>query len=277
MAELTGGRLTLDEVADRLGVHYMTVYRYVRVGRLDAHHQDGRWWVEPAALEAFAAGASPPSGTRSARWNSWRGRLHSRLTAGDVSGAWAIVEGALGASRPTVELYVQLLGPVLRQIGEEWASGTLGVDSEHRASAVALRLLGRIGPLGMRSGRRRRATIVLGGAPGDAHQLPGLMVADALRWEGFGVVDLGADVPLRSFLDVATSTPDVAAIGISVSVDDHRPECAEVLEKLRDVAPSALLLAGGPALADEESARALGADGWAPHAGALAALVRTAL
>jgi len=26
--------LTLPEVADRLGVHYMTVYRYVRTGRL---------------------------------------------------------------------------------------------------------------------------------------------------------------------------------------------------------------------------------------------------
>ena len=32
---MTESRLTLQEAADRLGVHYMTAYRYVRTGRLE--------------------------------------------------------------------------------------------------------------------------------------------------------------------------------------------------------------------------------------------------
>ena len=31
--------LTLDEVASALGLHYMTVYKYVRTGRLPARRQ----------------------------------------------------------------------------------------------------------------------------------------------------------------------------------------------------------------------------------------------
>ena len=34
---MTDGVLTLQEAADELGVHYMTAYRYVRLGQLQAH------------------------------------------------------------------------------------------------------------------------------------------------------------------------------------------------------------------------------------------------
>ena len=37
--------LTLLQVADKLGVHYMTVYRYVRTGRLPATRVGGIWQV----------------------------------------------------------------------------------------------------------------------------------------------------------------------------------------------------------------------------------------
>lgn len=272
MSTPTSEPLTLDEVAERLGVHYMTAYRYVRLGLLEARHEGGRWWVEAAAVDGFAAQPERPSPART-RWRTWQQRLYGRLVAGDVGGAWAVVEATLQAGRAPVDLYVHLLGPVLRRIGDEWAAGALAVEAEHRASAVALRLVGRIGPRGARPGRRRRATVLLGGAPGDPHQLPGLMVADALRWEGFGVVDLGANVPVQSFVDVATTLPDLAAVGVSVSVDQYVPAVADVLVSVHRVAPNARLLAGGPALADEDSARSIGAEGWAGEAGALRDLV----
>ena len=41
------GLLGLQEVADRLGVHYMTAYRYVRTGRLPATRIGAQWWVDP--------------------------------------------------------------------------------------------------------------------------------------------------------------------------------------------------------------------------------------
>jgi excisionase family DNA binding protein len=38
-------RVGLGEAADILGVHYMTVYRYVRTGRLAAKRESARWSV----------------------------------------------------------------------------------------------------------------------------------------------------------------------------------------------------------------------------------------
>jgi MerR family transcriptional regulator, light-induced transcriptional regulator len=274
MNEPAPALLTLEQAARRLGVHYMTIYRYVRLGQVAAHQADGRWWIEERALDALAnRPVRPgPSGT-GPRWSELRQRLLSRLDDGDLGGAWSVFDGAFRAGQPPVDLYVELLGPVLRQVGDQWASGQRSIESEHRASSLALRLVGRVGARGVRAGRRRRSVVVLGGAPGDPHQLPGLMVADVLRWEGFRVVDLGADVPLESFVEAATSTSDLVAVGISLSARRHRGAVSRVLANLRDAVPGTLLLAGGPALPDVESARSLGADGWAPHAGAVAELV----
>ncbi|HLU43332.1 MAG TPA: helix-turn-helix domain-containing protein, partial [Microthrixaceae bacterium] len=46
--------LNLKQVAQRLGVHYMTAYRYVRTGRLPARREGNVWLVEGADLAAFA-------------------------------------------------------------------------------------------------------------------------------------------------------------------------------------------------------------------------------
>src|SRR4051794_21172576 len=61
-------RLSLTEVAERLGVHYMTVYRYVRPGRLPAARVRRTWEVDPAALDAFLGGPVPSAPAGRARY-----------------------------------------------------------------------------------------------------------------------------------------------------------------------------------------------------------------
>ena len=87
--------LTLLQAADKLGVHYMTVYRYVRTGRLPATREGGSWQVDPDDLAQMEP-ASPRS-TRSPRASATRAsatkrRLEARLLAGDEP-------GCLGADR----------------------------------------------------------------------------------------------------------------------------------------------------------------------------------
>jgi MerR family transcriptional regulator, light-induced transcriptional regulator len=84
-SETSSQSLSLQAAADRLGVHYMTMYRYVRLGLLPARKVSGSWQVDPADLEAFVA----PSQTPTARGEApWAERLESRMVAGDVIGAW---------------------------------------------------------------------------------------------------------------------------------------------------------------------------------------------
>src|SRR6516225_8687883 len=54
--------LSIEEAAARLGVHYMTIYRYVRIGRLPAERRGGRWRIreEDLALVTTAAIEATP-------------------------------------------------------------------------------------------------------------------------------------------------------------------------------------------------------------------------
>ena len=53
------GHLSLLEAADRLGVHYMTIYRRVRLGILPARKIGGTWMVDPADLARRHDNARP--------------------------------------------------------------------------------------------------------------------------------------------------------------------------------------------------------------------------
>jgi len=56
------GTLSLRECAERLGVHYMTAYRYVRTGMLAAVKQGTEWRVAVEDLESFGSDPAGPSG-----------------------------------------------------------------------------------------------------------------------------------------------------------------------------------------------------------------------
>ncbi len=71
MVDETKNYLTLEEVADRLGVHYQLIYRLVRDGELPAIRLGRVYRVETTDLEAFlqasktarvrSPGAEPPA------------------------------------------------------------------------------------------------------------------------------------------------------------------------------------------------------------------------
>ncbi len=262
--------VTLTEAARRLGVHYMTAYRYVRLGRLPASQRRGRWLVPEDALGALER----PGARGSAHsWQRRRRGLDARLVAGDAGGAWAVVEQAMAQGATPLAVYLDLLAPVLKGIGERWAAGQATVEQEHRATAAALRVLGRLSPCFGHPGRPRMGTVILGGAPGDPHVVPVAMVADVVRAEGFRVVDLGANVPKASFLKAAEAEDELLAVGVSLSANGAWVSAADVLTALRRVRPQAALLVGGPAVADAGRATSLGADAWAPDAARAASLL----
>lgn len=271
MGALSDNVLTLQEAAELLGVHYMTAYRYVRLGLLHATKQGGVWQVDHSDLDAFRAGAVGDSsevpthdggGRRKAPWAS---RLEARLVAGDGRGAWGVVEAALAAGAELDAIYLDVLSPAMASIGERWRAGELDVAIEHRATGIAFRLLGRLGPRFARRGRTR-GSVLLGTPPGERHSLPVAMLGDLLRGEGWEVSDLGADMPIDSFVRTAVGMPDLAAVGVSVTMPDSLPAAAELLSALAAAVPGAFLVVGGSAVSDMEHAIALGAEGWAATA-----------
>jgi excisionase family DNA binding protein len=262
--------LTLQQAADELGVHYMTAYRYVRLGQLDAHKVGGGWRVTPESLTAFREGRSDePARHRHAPWSD---RLESRLIAGDAAGAWGVIEAAMAGGSSVAAVYLDMLAPALRSIGAQWEAGEIDIAIEHRASGIAGRLIGRLGSRCVRRGRSR-GTVILGGPVGERHSLVIAILGDLLRLERYSVSDLGSDTPPSSFVLAATTTDDLVAIGLSVTHPDNLEEGAATCAALRAADLSAPVILGGQAVRDLEHARSLGGDAYAPDAAGMVALL----
>jgi excisionase family DNA binding protein len=258
--------VTLQEAADALGVHYMTAYRYVRLGQLPARKAGATWRVRVVDVEALRDAPKPRPG-RKPRAGSpgrhWAERLEARLLAGDASGAAGVLDAALAAGLDIDGAYLDVLAPAMARIGDRWAAGELDVADEHRSSALALEVMARLAPR-FRPRGRTRGSVVLGAAPGERHRLPVSILADLVRCRGFAVDNLGADVPAASFATAAGAANRLVAVGVSVTVADHLAGAGEAIAGVRGaVGDGVAVLVGGAAVTSAEVARSLGADHWA--------------
>ena len=197
------GTITLQEAADRLGVHYMTAYRYIRQGRLPATREVAAWKIRTVDLDALRGPSTKPARRGAARARADAEGLERRMLAGDGPGAWWVVKSQLEGGLDPTGAVNELIIPALRSIGERWARGDASVADEHRATAVAERL---VGHLGLQFGRRgkSRGVIALAAPSGDLHTLPVSIVADLLRWRAFEVLELGGNTPADALADAVT-------------------------------------------------------------------------
>jgi excisionase family DNA binding protein len=249
--------MTIQEVADRLGVHYMTAYRYVRQGRLPATRLGAEWRIDPSDVDALRT----TSRRGTARTRADRHALERRMLAGDSSGAWWLLQSHLGGGLDPSGALTEMVVPALRSIGEHWATGEVSVAQEHRATSVAQRV---IGHLGLQFGRRgkSRGTVALAAPSGDLHILPVAIVADLLRWRSFDVVELGGNTPADAMGEAVAQERRLLAVGIVSTVSGHDEEVARCASSVRAAVPDIPIFIGGGAVSSEAHARAMGADMW---------------
>jgi methanogenic corrinoid protein MtbC1 len=265
LAKLVGSDTTalvgLPEAADRLGVHYMTAYRYVRTGRLLATIVNGVWQIDPADIRALTDSSAAPRRVRGDARLRAVSNFEQRLIEGDEAGSLKVCEESLGSWATPVDLYQSLLIPAMLSIGQRWETDELSVADEHRATAVAIRVMGRLGPHFVRPGRRR-GTVVIGAPAGDRHSIPVMVVGDVLRYAGFYVVDLGADVPPESFVEAARRSDRLVAVAIGATLQKNEAAVAGAISSLHDAFLNLSVIAGGMGLPTRAAAQRVGADRW---------------
>lgn len=254
--------LSLKEAADRLGVHYMTVYRYVRLGMLPARREGSVWRVDSSDLERLNTKSEIPARKRATPWGE---RLLARMLVGDETGSWGLVEAAIGSGMDPGNFYCDVLTPALHSMGERWRAGKLGIDQEHLASNVAA---GIIGKLSVRFGRpgRRKGTVAVALPEGEHHQFGAAMLADILRSDGYRVLNFGADNPPASLLSALQEVDDLLAVAVGVVYTQHFDAAKTLIKGARQSLQGVTVVAGGAAIPNKETAQRLGADGWASSA-----------
>jgi excisionase family DNA binding protein len=260
--------ISLQDVAQMLNVHYMTVYRYVRQGLLPAKKVGRTWFVSTSDLEAFkksraAELEAPEQGRTRAPWAE---RLESRLMEGDERGALEVMESVLRAGNDLYYVYLQVLSPALVSIGAQWERGDIEIFVEHRATNIAMRLMSQVGSRFSRRGVSK-GTVVMGAPRGEEHAMTVAMIADLVRSEGWMVHDLGGNMPAHSFAEAVRQSNDVVAVCVGVTMTTSVTAARESVMEIRKVLrPGVPIFVGGAGIRNEETVELVGADQWSKDA-----------
>lgn len=147
------------------------------------------------------------------------------------------------------------------QIGELWYQNKASVQQEHFASALAMRRVHTLLAAAPIASRRER--IVVGSAPEELHEFAPLLLAFLLRFQGWDVVYLGANVPFER-LD---ETIEALRPQLFVLTAQQLITAANLLETIHNIEPHRVRIAFGgrifsqiPSLHERVPAHFLGAS-----------------
>lgn len=130
----------------------------------------------------------------------------------------------------------------LLSVGEAWESGRLTVAQEHFASAGLMRAIAEV--FNAAPEPNPAQPVIVGLPPGARHDLMLFAFATCLRRLGSGVVYLGTDVPVESWLRAAAeSLPRAAVLGVTAAREV--PAAKAIVEGLNAVAPPLTVWVGG--------------------------------
>ena len=115
------------------------------------------------------------------------------LVAFDAMTAEPIVEEAL-AIGGVESVCLQVLQPVLTEIGERWARGEVGISAEHYSSHYVMRKIGTL--FNLSRPEAGRGPIVAACVEGEMHEVGLLLICLFLSRRGYSIVYLGANMPL---------------------------------------------------------------------------------
>ena len=240
---MSADALELDDVAAEVGVHYQTVYRWVRAGKLPANLVVGRYRVQRKELDAFLESRRAPVRLKppgAARLERAAEKMHAALLNGDELAARDLARTLAAEHTPLAELIQQVLVPPLQRIGRDWHDGKLSIWVEHRATAITERILGEVAP---RHRGRRRGTVMVASVSGDRHSVATTMAAVVLRDHNWSVHHLGADMPADELVRFCNEQElDVAVLTVV------NPSCSELAEETaeRMRASGTPVVVGGP-------------------------------
>ena len=156
------------------------------------------------------------------------------------------------ASLPPPQLIMDVLTPLLREVGERWHRGEFAIAQERLVSTAVRRHIGLVLDTYDRSARG--AGIVFATLPGERHELGLLMSALTCASRGFRTHYLGADVPAEEIARFARAV-NASAVAVSVVLLEQLPTLAQQLGILvEELGVQANVLIGGSATLSVEAA-----------------------
>jgi DNA-binding transcriptional MerR regulator/methylmalonyl-CoA mutase cobalamin-binding subunit len=151
------------------------------------------------------------------------------------------------ALMPPARLIDEVLGPLLREVGERWHRGEYTIAQERLVSSSVRRHLGLIVDTFERAARRP-TSMVFATLPGERHELGLLMSAMVCASRGFRVHYLGPELPPPEIARYANET-GAGVVALSLLLEDSLPQVVSQLGELRAaLEPGVAIWLGGRAV-----------------------------
>ncbi|MDA8277003.1 MAG: helix-turn-helix domain-containing protein [Actinomycetota bacterium] len=227
--------LDLNDAAEYLGVHYQTIYRWVREGNIPAIKVGTRYQVKVSDLESFTRRrfepTPPPEVTKVRNWEDIQRRFYENLIDFNEVAATDQINRLVTGSVDVVAILDKLISPVLRMIGEGWRNGEISISQEHRASRLIHRI---IDTMDVARRGRPHGRVIVTTPSNEEHEIPAAMASVALKAEHWTVINLGARVPPHDLIAFAVKERADLVV-LSVTMSKHRAEADETARKLAQV------------------------------------------
>lgn len=184
--------------------------------------------------------------SKSVQLSAVRSRYLSALRSGDSQLADQIIEQTVSAEQlDPARVYLEVLLPVQRLLGELWAGGEMSVAEEHRATQITLGQMDLLRRR-MQATNRNEKRAVVAAAEGEEHHMSCRVFADFLLRDGWTVDCLGSSTPrgeLAAF--VGGARPDLLAL--SATVVEAARDLKKTIQAAKAACPGLPIIVGGAA------------------------------
>lgn len=205
-----------------------------------------------AATQPSAAGQTPYDA------------LFQSILRGLSKAAAECAEQAMAAGAPPLSVVENGVIPALSEVGARYERGVFFLPQLMQSANAAKQAIAAATARMPDAKPSADRTVLLATVHGDVHDIGKNIVATLLGSYGFGVIDLGRDVPPETVVAAARES-GVRLVGLSALMTTTVPAMRATVELLRKELPSVRIMVGGAVLT-QDLATELGADGYAADA-----------
>jgi 5-methyltetrahydrofolate--homocysteine methyltransferase len=200
------------------------------------------------------------------------GPLSAAVERGDAASATALTRAAIGdGADPGAILSALMLA--MDRVGERFQHNQIFVPEMLVAARAMKESMALLEPLLVDAGIRPEHTAVIGTIKGDLHDIGKNLVGMMWRGANIEVVDLGTDVSPQEFV-AAVAEHDARIVGVSALLTTTMVGMRAAVEAVHAAYGGRVSVMVGGAPVTAEFAAAIGADAYAPDAGAAVEVAR---
>ena len=200
--------------------------------------------------------------------------LYDAILNGQAPAAAAAANRALAEGRSALDLVQHEMVPAMDEVGRRFECEDYFVPELLLAARAMKAALAPIRPLLAASGAQPAGRVVIGTVKGDLHDIGKNIVSAMLEGGGFEVIDLGADVAPRAFVEAA-ATHHANLVCLSTLLTVTMPSMRSTVEAFTaaGLRGQVKVMVGG-APVTQRYADEIGADGYGDNAAAAVAVAR---